>query len=139
MRAIIILLFAGFLAVGLSQSSPARAQTFTSTIWRLEQMPGTTGFSPSSRYTIEFLSDGDVDVVADCNRAAGPWFANGAMSGDIDITITSTAVAGCPSPSFQGQFLDRLDAADHFEFSSDGNTLTLTGKMGNLIFRPASA
>jgi len=138
MRTIIILLFAGFLAAGLLQASPAGAQTFTSALWRLEQMPGTTGFSPSSRYTIEFLSDGDVDVVADCNRASGPWEADSGTSGDIDITITSTAVAGCPS-SYPGQFLDRLDGADHFTFSSDGNTLTLTGKMGDLIFRPASA
>lgn len=135
MRALIILLLAGILAVGLSLSSPARAQTFTSTVWQFDGLSTNPTFSPSGQYTIEFLPDGTVDIVADCNRASGRWSAN-ASTEVIDITITLQSVSGCPGSDFEADYLNRLDAVN--KFSLDDGTLSLTSSQGTMTFRSAA-
>lgn len=139
MRALIMLLFAVVLGVGLLQPGPARAQSFSSTIWQLTKIDDKADFVPSSRYAIRFLTDGTVSVDADCNRASGTWRADGGSSGTIQITITLTAVAGCPSPSLESEFLDKLEAATNFTLSS--NELKLSTATGTelLTFRPLVA
>ncbi len=136
MRALIILLFAGFLAIGLSQSSPARAQTFTSTVWQFDGLSTDASFSPPGLYTIAFLPDGTVDIVADCNRASGRWSAD-ASPGQIDITITLQSVKGCPGSAFEADYLDRLDAVDKYSLTDE--ILSLTSSQGTMTFRSAAA
>lgn len=138
MRSLMILLLAVTVLAGLSLADPVRAETFSSSVWQLQELPDEptfSGFTPSSRYRIEFLSDGTLEIDADCNQASGEWDAAGDTSGTIDITITLTAVAGCPSPTFQGQFLDLLEAVEDFEH--DGDMLTLSGDDGDLTFTSA--
>jgi len=140
MRALTILLLSGVLAVGLSLSSPARAQTFSSTVWEFDRLTTDDEFSPPGRYTIEFLSDGSVEIEADCNHASGRWSAEQGTSGGIDITITLQSVSGC-SDSFESTYLDWLDAVDTFSMSTQ--TLTLSNSHSSsqapMVFRPAGA
>jgi heat shock protein HslJ len=140
MRALIVLLFAGVLVVGLTPSDPARAQTFSSTVWQLQSLEDEPTYTPSSRYSVEFLADGTVRIEADCNSASGTWTFPTPTPGSVDITITLTAVAGCPSPSWESTFLDRLEEANRFEIDSKVNTLTLfKDDQKRLVFQPAVA
>ena len=136
MRPLAILLLVVALTLSLLPGGPARAQTLTSVVWQLEQLLDETDIPDSTWYTVEFESDGTVEIEADCNRASGRWASRG--SGLLDITITLQSVAGCPSPSLEGEFLDQLDAITQFELSDDGDTLTLGGPDGNLQFEPAT-
>jgi heat shock protein HslJ len=142
MRSLTILLVVAALA-GLAFTAPVRAQPLewlTAHVWQLETLPDEDDFTPSSRYTIEFLSDGEVEIEADCNRASGFWEAeaDSTDSGTISVMITFTAVGGCSSPSFEGTFLDLLEEAERFAFE-DEETLTLSGDNGEMTFAPATA
>lgn len=137
MRLLAILVLGAALALSLLPGGPARAQTLTSGVWQLEQLLDETDIPSSTWYTIEFDSDGTVEIEADCNRASGRWASKG--SGLIDITVTLQSRASCPSPSLEAEFLDQLDDVTEYEFSDDDDTLTLTGPDGDLLFEPGSA
>jgi heat shock protein HslJ len=60
------------------------------------------------KYTIEFLPDGLVNVLADCNSGTGTYD----MTGDqLSIDITSTTLALCASESHSDLFFRGLNAA----------------------------
>jgi hypothetical protein len=102
---------------GLTVAVPARAQTFSSAVWQLDNLPGVEGGSvtPSSRFTIQFRSDGTVAVQADCIRASGLW------SGDLNITITQATIESC---SVGEEFLVALDE-EVTGYTLSGSTLRL--------------
>jgi hypothetical protein len=90
MRSWLIFLVAPVLVVaGLTVAGPAGAQTFSSAVWQLDNLPGVDDVTPSSRYTVQFRSDGTIVVQADCLRASGLW------SGDLNITITQATLGSC--------------------------------------------
>ena len=101
--------------------------------WQLTTFPGiTTGIEPG-RYTVHFLPDETVNIRADCNWVAGFWSgANGAL----DVTVTMTTVAECPSGSLEEPFVQGLDEATSYAFT-DGMTLIITGPEGEMRFTPA--
>ena len=86
----------------------------------------------AGRYTVHFLPDETVNIRADCNWVAGFWSgANGAL----DVTVTMTTVAECPSGSLE-PFVQGLDEATSYAFT-DGMTLIITGPEGEMRFTPA--
>src|ERR671913_1777840 len=101
--------------------------------WQLTAFPGvSTGIEPG-RYTVHFLPDETVNIRADCNWVAGFWSgANGAL----DVTVTMTTVAECPSGSLEEPFVQGLDEATSYAFA-DGMTLIITGPAGEMRFTPA--
>ena len=122
-----------------------RAQTFSSATWELTFLPTESDDddfdegqsltdSDSSRYTIEFLSDGTVSVQVDCNDAAGHW----TDEDEFDITITDSTFRSCSSDRFGDQFLDRLNEADGYSLSDDDEELTLYGPAGDTLFEADS-
>jgi len=118
MRSGMISLVALVLVVaGLTVAVPARAQTFSSAVWQLDNLPGVEGgnVTPSSRFTIQFRSDGTVAVQADCIRASGLW------SGDLSITITQATIESC---SVGEDFLVALDE-EVTGYTLSGSTLRL--------------
>jgi heat shock protein HslJ len=149
MRSLTILLAAAMCAVGLLIAGPAGAQPFFIT-WQLEELSNIQDeddddFTPSSPYTIELDSDGEVDIEADCNLANGNWEGDvsSGSSGEINITIGLTAVSGCSSPTFEEPFLDLLEDAESFFWDEDDETLTLRGANSDgsgweMEFSPAS-
>lgn len=86
MRSLMFLLLAMLLGASVLTTSTASAQTFSSAVWRLVQLPGGKEIVPTSRYEIQFLSDGKVAIQADCGRATGYWDD----SAGLQITITLT-------------------------------------------------
>jgi heat shock protein HslJ len=101
--------------------------------WQLTAFPGVeTGIEPG-RYTVHFLPDETVNIRADCNWVAGFWSgANGAL----DVTVTMTTVAECPSGSLEESFVQELDEATSYTFA-EGMTLIITGPDGEMHFTPA--
>src|ERR671916_1445971 len=94
--------------------------------WQLTAFPAvTTGIEPGL-YTVHFLPDETVNIRADCNWVAGFWSgANGAL----DVTVTMTTVAECPSGSLEEPFVQGLDAATSYAFA-ESMTLIITGPEG---------
>jgi len=117
-------------ATVLFSAGSSRAQSdapLIETVWQLTALPdgATIIEADRSRYAFQLLSDGTVAIQADCNRAKGVWSASGdTSSGDLDIRIAFSMLAGCSSPTSQGYpFLLALDEAT--EYSIDANTLKL--------------
>jgi heat shock protein HslJ len=101
--------------------------------WQLTAFPSVeTGIEPG-RYTVHFLPDGTVNIRADCNWVAGFW--SGA-SGALDVTVTMTTVAECPTGSLEEPFVQALDEATSYTFL-DGMVLVVTGPAGEMRFSPA--
>lgn len=101
--------------------------------WQLTTFPGiSTGIEPGL-YTVHFLPDETVNIRADCNWVAGFWSgANGAL----DVTVTMTTVAQCPSGSLEEPFVQALDEATSYTFADD-MTLIISGPAGEMRFTPA--
>ena len=101
--------------------------------WQLTTFPGvTTGIEPGL-YTVHFLPDETVNIRADCNWVAGFWTgANGAL----DVTVTMTTVAQCPTGSLEEPFVQALDEATSYTFADD-MTLIIGGPAGEMRFTPA--
>lgn len=62
---------------------------------------------PGTAYTIAFSGDGQVTILADCNRATGPWSSqrkNGLTLGPLAATM-----AACKEGSMSEQFLRDLN------------------------------
>ena len=129
MRALIPLLVVVLVGASLLVAAPVRAQTFSSAVWQLVQLPGKSPLAtPSSIFTVQFLSDGRVAILARCDRASGAWKSAGTL-----LTITITLNVGCTD----GQtFLAYL--AETESFALDDDTLTLHGAAaGDMVFRLA--
>ena len=143
MRSSLILMVAMLLAAAsLMPASSASAQDIPEDApapaippipWQLTAFPGVeTGIEPG-RYTVHFLPDETVNIRADCNWVAGFWSgANGAL----DVTVTMTTVAECPSGSLEEPFVQALDEATSYTFA-EGMTLIITGPDGEMQFTPA--
>ncbi len=86
-----------------------------------------------SKYNLEFLADGAVSIVADCNNGSGTYEASG---GSISIKITSTSLALCEEDSFSDLFIRSLNVAAIY-FEQDGDLfLDLFADAGTMQFTP---
>ncbi|MGH2560003.1 MAG: META domain-containing protein [Thermomicrobiales bacterium] len=70
-----------------------------------------------ANYTIQFMPDGSVAVLADCNRGRGTYTADDAQ---IDISAIALTRMGCPPGSLGIDFATDLEAVNTFVFR-DGN------------------
>ena len=63
-------------------------------------------------YTLEFLPDGQVSILADCNQVNGTYTVQGSR---IDIELGASTMAACPEDSLSDRFLGLLgDAVIYF-------------------------
>ncbi len=133
-----VLLAAAVMMPGSSVSAQdipegAPAPAIPSIPWQLTAFPGVEAGIEPGRYTVHFLPDETVNIRADCNWVAGFWSgANGAL----DVTVTMTTVAECPSGSLEEPFVQGLDEATSYTFA-EGMTLIITGPDGEMHFTPA--
>jgi heat shock protein HslJ len=108
----------------------------TGVVWEWIEFQGGDGSlvraDDPSRYTIEFLDDGSVAVVADCNQGGGDANVDGTS---IDLTVATTLI-GCPEESQASEFLRYLDEAVSFVFRDGRLALSLPMDAGIAFFRP---
>lgn len=97
-------------------------------VWTLVDFPG-VGAVSEPRYTIQFLPTQLVDVLADCNRAGGPWSGG---DGALSITITTSTMAFCPPDSISQPYLLALNGVSGYTVADP--TLVLHGAAGDMTF-----
>lgn len=94
--------------------------TITGIVWKWEEFQEMNDnlvvVDDPELYTLEFLSDGQVNVKADCNVAGGSYFMDGSQ---LTIEITSTTMAMCPPDSLTEEYLRLLNDAISYIFESD--------------------
>jgi heat shock protein HslJ len=112
------------------------APSLRGVVWQWVRFEGGDGSvveaADHSRYTIEFLDDGSVRVLADCNRGNGTAKLD---AGSIDLTVATTRMA-CPGDSQDAVFLRYLDEAVTYLIRDGQLALSLPMDSGIAFFRP---
>jgi heat shock protein HslJ len=89
-------------------------------------------YSINGDYTIAFLPDGQVAVVADCNNGNGSYTVDGSS---LNVSILVVTAAACAEGSLDGVFIEYLNQAAIFtldgttmrvDLFADGGTMTFT-------------
>jgi heat shock protein HslJ len=108
----------------------------TGVVWEWTEFRGgddsVVAAADPSRYTLEFLPDGQVQVVADCNRGVGSATVNG---NEIDLTVGTTLML-CPPESQAGEFLLLLDLAVSWVIRDGMLALALPADAGIAVLQP---
>ena len=85
-------------------------------------------------YLVQFNTDATLNVVADCNNAAGSYQGEG---GKLQIELGPMTAAACPPDSRSDQFVRLLSGAALY-FFQDGNLhIDLFADSGTMVFSPA--
>jgi heat shock protein HslJ len=104
--------------------------------WQYTQRVDGTRTTPneSGHYTLRLGPDGQLNVLADCNRAGGRYQLDGTR---LTVPVTHSTMAACPPESLDRQFL--ADIATVMEWHVEGNRLrlNLTGG-GTMVFKAAN-
>ena len=86
-----------------------------------------------AQYLVEFMADGAIGILADCNSGNGTYEASG---GSISINITNTTLALCAEDSLSDLFIRSLNAAAIY-FDQSGNLfMDLMADGGTMEFAP---
>lgn len=112
----------------------ADSASLTNTLWRWESLQTPVDkitVSNPENYTLEFMSDGTVQVQADCNRGRGKYTVNGKSITLSGIALTRRA---CPGNSLDNRFTRSLGAARTFFFQDDALYMDMFADGGTMRF-----
>jgi heat shock protein HslJ len=119
--------------VGCENSNPLAPSDLIGDTWRLVSIveTGTTPVTVDdpSKYTLEFLENGRLNVKSDCNTCGGPYSLSGSS---IEIGPVACTRVFCGDTSRDAAFTSALDKAR--SASLDDDELTLTGAGVRLTF-----
>ena len=134
MVAVVRLLLPGLLAV-LATPTPVAA-TIPPVVWELVNFTEPTSapvtIADPTRYTVQFLPDGELVARLDCNHGRGGYTAS---QGRLALTALRATRMRCPSASAAMRFQTILQGATSYAFDPDG-LLLLHGDTGSLRLRP---
>lgn len=109
--------------------------TLPGVVWEWQEFLGGDGttITPNApeRYTIEFLEDGSVQVVADCNTGRGDAVLDGSA---IDLTVATTKKM-CADDSFFNDYMRVLDEASEWIIAGGDLYLNLPLDSGGARFK----
>jgi len=120
-------------AVGIVPNGQS-AETLKNTVWRWqssETPSGNTTIEKPENYQLEFIGDGKVNVLADCNRGRGTYKAEGGSLAFSGIFLTKMA---CPPGSLDNRFLQGLESARSFRTEGNNLIVDLAGDGGAMKF-----
>lgn len=110
-------LAAGMISTGCSDSDNDPPSGLY-TVWQLQDFTlgdGTvTAVDDSTKYTIEFRTDGTVTVRADCNTCNGGFTADDER---INLGAMACTLAACPPGSFDAQYQAALGTASEYDLA----------------------
>jgi heat shock protein HslJ len=124
----------------LAQATPAfrTDPAIPPVVWELVEIAapgnGLPEITDPERYTVQFLPGGRLVAEADCNQVMGTYTADNDVLA-LDITLSDSTFAQCPSGSHSKPFLALLDAATGFAVDPDG-FLIIRGEQTHLRLRP---
>ena len=104
--------------------------------WQYTRRADGTRTTPteSGHYTLRLAPDGQLDVLADCNRAGGRYRMEGSH---LTLTVTHSTMAACPPESLDRQFLADLAAVSAWRLEDSRLYMDLMGG-GMMVFTAAS-
>jgi heat shock protein HslJ len=111
------------------------APALTGVVWEWTEFQGDVSVvtaSDPSRYTVEFLDGGGMQVQADCNKGLGEAKIDGSS---IDLTVATTRMA-CPEGSQDSDFLRYVNDAVSYVIRDGMLALSLPADAGIALFRP---
>ena len=85
------------------------------------QWTGQPAAQDSASYTIEFRTDGTVEVGADCNSVTGTYTVGVPL--DLTIDVATPDLAACGDQSLDGAYLEDLSRVT--SYSTGGGVLSL--------------
>jgi heat shock protein HslJ len=132
-RSLLLLPLVLSLIAACSTAAPsASAQTLTGKTWQWTSstLEGAATVPDPSKYTIEFLTDGNFGSQVDCNRVSGQFTTTDA--GGITITPGPSTLAACPDGSLADVYLTGL--AGTTSYALNGSQLVLTNSAGTMTF-----
>jgi heat shock protein HslJ len=110
-------------------------QTLTGVVWKWEQFlesnDETLVVDDPSRYTLEFLPDGQVSILADCNQVRGSYTTDGSQ---LSIQLGPSTLMACPPGSLDSQYLQYLGEVVSYVFDGDKLALALRYDTGIMTF-----
>jgi para-nitrobenzyl esterase len=108
-------------------------------VWELVRLTETNGepgaIDDPARYTLQFLSDGQLVAKFDCNQGHGGYTA---VDGVLSLTPMATTKAMCPPDSHDTTFQRLLSQATAYQVDPETEHLVLTGDAGVLELQPTS-
>jgi heat shock protein HslJ len=111
------------------------ALSLVGTVWQWQQthMSDDTIITANDpgRYQIEFLSDGRVNIKADCNTVLGTYQTTGDQ---LTITLGPSTLVGCPPDSQADIFLQQLSNVNAYLFAGDALILNIQFDAGGMRF-----
>jgi heat shock protein HslJ len=112
------------------------APGLTGVVWalqRFEYMSGkVTAIDQPDRYTVEFLTDGRVQVKADCNTGSGTYRTSGDRLTIESIALTKMA---CPAGSQSDKFVQSLGMAISYVLDGAELTISMSYDAGDMVFK----
>lgn len=136
---------AGFLSLlgviaSLAPATPTASESGLPPVaWELVSLTGADGvpvdIDDPTRYTVQFLPDGQLTAKLDCNQGAAGYHA---ADGVLAIEQMASTLALCEPDSHGNTFQFVLQAATAYEIDPDG-FLLLSGREGSLTLRAALA
>jgi heat shock protein HslJ len=112
-----------------------QAATLTDVLWEWHETKRSdgTGVTPDdpSKYTLEFLEDGKVEVRFDCNRGFGTYTVSAAS---LTITLMAGTTAECPPVTWGREYIKELRAAQSFALRDGDLSVTLSSGKGTMKF-----
>ncbi len=106
----------------------------TNTVWQLEQIQYNDGKQLDATpgdYTVEFMSDGQLSIRADCNQALGNFTEDGSS---LSIDLGPTTLAACPPESIATDYLQALQSSGGYFFQDGDLFIDLQVDTGTMRF-----
>ncbi len=105
--------------------------------WGLQEIRYNNGetitVNHSDRYTLEFISDVNMKIRADCNRVRGSYRVNGS---ELTIQIGPMTRVACSADSIADGYLRDLGRAAHYFIQDSKLYVDLKDNVGTMIFAP---
>ena len=120
-----------------SPSAPPPDADIRGTTWRWQQTVRNDGTTivvqEPSRYTIQFLPNGQLAIRADCNQVIGRYTVDGRR---LTLQLGPSTLVGCPPDSQADPFVRDLQMVSGFTLSGEELRLELGTGNGTMIFAP---
>jgi uncharacterized lipoprotein YbaY len=123
----------------VAPSAPATSE-LTGVVWLWQGTTDAAGQTTTpddpNKYTLEFLPEGRVNVVADCNSGSGPYTVEGAS---LSIGPLATTLVACPPGSLSDTYLIQLQNAGTYVTADSNLIINQKADSGDMTFSPQSA
>lgn len=125
------------LPASAAQGTPDPDAGIAPVVWHLIRIVAGSDESvpdDSARYTVQFLADGSLAIVADCNSGSGTYQLSGSS---LTVGEIATTLVACEPGSLGDAFGQALQAATSYAYADGGATLALAGDAGELHLVPS--